>query len=80
VSTTSIENAGRVMFLLFGGLPLLLLRKYGLRPWVACTEAIDGRSFGTRPARVQDWPFSLGISVVASVAGIVIGRTVFVAL
>ena len=78
--STVVEVVCGVMFLLFGGLPLLLLRKYGLRPSTAGTEAIDGTSFGTRPARAKDWVLSLGVSVVSSAAGIVLGRTVFVAL
>ena len=78
--STVFEIICGVMFLMFGGLPLLLLRKYGVRPSVAGTEALDGTSFGARPARVQDWVISLGISVTSSAAGIVAGRTLFLAL
>jgi hypothetical protein len=49
-------------------------------PSVAGTEALDGTSFAARPARRQDWFLSLGISVVALAAGLVIGRMVFLAL
>ena len=78
--STVVEILCGVMSLLLGGLPLLLLRKYGLRPSVAGTEALDGTSFGTRPAVVQDWVISLGISIASSAAGVVVGRAVFLAL
>jgi hypothetical protein len=78
--STVVEILCGVMSLLLGGLPLLLLRKYGLRPSVAGTEALDGTSFRARRAGVRDWVLSLGISVASSAAGVVIGRTVFVAL
>jgi hypothetical protein len=78
--STVVEVLCGIMLLLLGGLPLLLLRRYGLRPSVAGTEALDGTPFGTRPAGVQDWILSLGISVVASAAGVVTGRMDFLAL
>jgi len=78
--STSVEILCGVMALLLGGLPLLLLRKYGLRPSVAGMEALDGTPFGTRPAVARDWAISLAISVLASAAGVTTARAFFLAL
>lgn len=78
--STVAEVLCGVMSLLLGGLPLLLLRKYGLRPSVAGTESLGGTSFGSRPAQARHWVVSLGICAVSSAAGVVAGRAMFLAL
>lgn len=79
--STVIEVLCAVLMLLLGGLPLLLLRRHGLRPSVAGMESLDGTPHDRdHPAGARDWALSLGICVLASGAGIALGRAVFVSL
>ena len=79
--STVIEVFCAALMLLLGGLPLLLLRRYGLRPSVVGMESLDGTPFGDdRPAGTRDWVLSLGLCVVASGVGIALGRAFFVTL